>query len=277
MNKTDATNKYCMRAKNTTCKKAPTCVEINQIYKISPSTVHTMQRRLILLWNTRDRHKNSQTLRPKHKEALELWEHIQDCHDKDCKRKYCWSSCRILDHFHRCRVSNRRSNCKLCAPVIKQIKQNSRGNNGSMNRQDSKIETKRPFDRISDGNKKPCISYKLKRRNALSHVRAHRCTVIRWDESVKCGQGEDSVAHIVKKRPLLLQGVQRYTNEQAYKRGKVRNIRTPKRIIPSGGRSGMNSSADTSINFEISYIMKEDRKEIVDASIVLMGMEKNMR
>lgn len=269
-------------------------MEINQIYKIYPSTIHAMQRRLILLWNTCKTYKDSQTLNPTQTKTLDLWEHIQDCRDKDCGRKHCWSSCRILDHFHRCKVSNRRSACKLCAPVIQYFTRDSCGNNKVTNRQDSEIqmETKKQFNQISDGNK-PSIGYTLKRvpeeirnsqtavtsakRNTLSQKQ--RCIVIRCDKSVEGGHEEDLVPHAiqtidVKKQPLLLQGVQPYTNKQAYKREKARNIRNPNCIIPSGRRSVNNSLSDTSIKFEVSCITKEDRKDVVAASILLIGMKK---
>jgi len=296
----DTVRKYCKRPKEKLandaiiCKRVLTCVQINQMYTVCPSTIRTMQKRFILLWNACTKYKDLQTLQPTQKNALELWGHIRYCRDEDCKRKYCSSSCCIVGHFNQCRESNRRSTCKFCAPLVKYIAKESSGNKKLMNRQHDKIqmEMKKQSDQILDGNKLS-IKYNSKRipeevrhlkttvtrvkRNVISHKQ--RCTVIRWDQSVKSGQGEDSVAQVIqrndmKKRPLLLHGVQRYTNKQTYKKGKTRNIRNPNRIISSGMKSANTSLSDIGNTFVASCIMEEEKKEIVDASMILLELKK---
>jgi len=225
-----------------------------------PSVIRTMQRRLILLWNACTIYKDLQNLHPTQKTTFELWEHMQYCREEDCERKFCRSSCRIVGHFNRCKVSNRRSACELCAPVIKYIAKEYCDSRQLMSSQHCKIQ----------------MEMRVKR-DALSQKQC--CTVIRWDKSVKGGREEDSVTQVtqtndVKKRPFVLQGCNQCTNKKTYKREKARNIRIPNRIISSGMQSANTSLVDICSTRAACCTIEEEREEIVDASRVLMRLKK---
>jgi len=108
-----------------------------------------LQRRIILLWNARTKYKNKKTpLTPNEKEALELWEHVNQCSDKGCRTKHCKSSRYALAHYKRCKRSNRSSTCKVCAPVTKYITReqssiNNRGNKSNKRENNDDIRAKR--------------------------------------------------------------------------------------------------------------------------------------
>ena len=94
-------------------------VKLNE--KQTKELVIKQQKRIIILWNA------SRSINPYCRicvstkfcnHAKELWKHITECKNKNCKFKHCASSRYILAHFHQCKDKK----CKVCPPVRKEIK-----------------------------------------------------------------------------------------------------------------------------------------------------------
>merc|ERR1740123_456618 len=165
------------------------CADISNHVQIQPFTnkeesrVRRMRQILLRLRKacTIYQHSDINTLHPKQKNILHVWEHIQNCRDKDCKRKYCKSSCLILEHYYRCMRSRQCSKCKLCAPVDRYCR---RVNQLTY---DENCETRKRqnVDQFS-------INDQF--HNALSiESNSKRNRVIWWHANVKGGNEEDSV------------------------------------------------------------------------------------
>jgi len=178
--------------------------------------INQMQQRLILLLSACKKCKDFKTLQPKEEKYLALWKHIQDCQDKDCKRIFCKSTCRILHHYKYCKLSNQASTCKVCSPVMKYIAQESCDDNILTSKKNCKAHMEKLKQMASimiyDSSKnKPSISYTPKRISETSSAQTvvtrvehnsfpqkQRCNIIRWKKSVKGGLGIDSVAQAMK-------------------------------------------------------------------------------
>jgi len=193
-------NKQRQRA--TLCKEVPTDKETKKSFT-EPLTI--IQSRLFLLWNASEKCQDSQQLNPKQKYSLDLWNHIQHCQDKNCKRKHCLSSRCVVDHFNRCVTSNRYETCKLCGPVIKRILMKKQHNT-------TRSMKKGQMDAImtcySTGNKHPLGQQQNENKNleeiqtlpgkirgviydSFSCRQQRRGELVRWETSVKGGQEKE--------------------------------------------------------------------------------------
>jgi len=175
------------------CTKSTNGEKIQRPSKVEKSTMHQMRQRLLHLRNacTIYQHSDINTLSSKQKSILQLWEHVQDCRDKDCERKYCKSSCLILEHYFRCKRLNKNSKCKLCGPVEIHIERCCRGV--------KKLKNNKKCD--DQGNSTSLISHQKKETSGEAQIsqiagrclkaktlpHKKHCNVVHWDKSVKGG------------------------------------------------------------------------------------------
>jgi len=254
-------------------------VKIHRFSKKEKSRILHMRQILLGLRNACQIYQYSDinNLHPKQKNTLKLWEHIQDCRDKDCKRKYCRSSCLILEHYFRCKRSNKSTKCKLCAPVERYCRRaNQLTNNEKSTRKRKHMDQ---FSINNQSNNALSIGYKQKqipeeaeksqiagKRHKLNTER--RRYVIRWDKSVKGGEEEDSLV------PALCCEAQhmnkRISNQEACKTLNINDVTTSKK------NSSKSSFEDLMEVFVGSSILEEDRRKIVDASITLTSLKKSV-
>jgi len=236
----DDKHKDCERVENGLFRATSAKMMQNSI------TINQMQRRLFLLLNASTKNnQDSQPLNQKQKASVELWTHIKNCKQKDCKRRYCLRSRHIIDHFYRCRMLKRCFTCKLCAPVINQILMN------------------RKHDTSQKQTQHPQESRTLQTKTApfRSNDLSDRCHVS-WHNSVKGGHEEDSLFQTIrkyngKKRPLPSSF--RHGNKKNYKKITTRNASNP------------------TLTLSKKKMLPSERVNIVCASIVLMRMKKKTR
>jgi len=60
-------------------------------------------------------------------QMVKLWKHLKKCRDKNCQTAHCLSSRCVLNHYRICKGENRSSQCEVCAPVIQQIRWQTKG------------------------------------------------------------------------------------------------------------------------------------------------------
>jgi len=175
------------------CTKSSNGEKIQRPSRVEKSTMHQMRQRLLHLRNacTVYQHSDVNTLSSKQKSILQLWEHVQNCRDRDCKRKYCKSSCLLLEHHFCCKRLGKDSKCKLCGPVKIHVERCCRGvdqlkNNNKCDDQDSSTSSvSHPKkETIGEAEISP-IAGKCLKTNTFPHKK--RCYVVRWDKSVKGG------------------------------------------------------------------------------------------
>jgi len=239
-------------------EKVKNSAEFKQSYEEGQYVMHEMRQRLILLWNACTKYKYLRILHPKQKKALELWEHMQDCCDKKCKRKYCRSSRLMLAHFQHCKRSNKCLSCKLCAPVAICIAQDSNSTCKITNKQHGPIRKRKQMDQD--------LMYK-----------AHKKKTSVSDKSVKGGGKEYSLLKFiltnqVKDYPLRLRQTKQHLNNQTLDLDKATNIWDPNRVIALETKPA--TLIDSGITFADNIITEEDGQAIIEASIILSRLKK---
>jgi len=261
-------------------------VKIQRSSKKEKSTEHKMRQRILILRKacTIYQHSDINTLSPKQKSILQLWEHIQDCRDKDCKRKYCKSSCLILEHYNRCKRLNKSSKCEICTPVESRIERYSRMNQLTNNQKCATRKRKytNTFSTNDQGNNTSPIRYKeekISEEGQMSQIAGkrlksntlpneHQRKEIRWHKSVKGGIEKYPVV------PVPCCQVQ-HRNKQISKREKAYKTRNSNDMIISEKNNLKPSFQDSKEVSVRSFILQEDRKKIIDVAITLMSLKKS--
>jgi len=222
-----------------------------------------MQRRLIHLWNASTKYQYLQELRPDQKKYVDLWNHIQNCTDINCKHGQCLSSRQILAHFRRCRTVNGHSACNFCSPVIKQIAQESHPNTLTISQQDIPQNKKAEMDRariFEFAKDKTSISFEPSQFLSVPHntqsaappikkpilSQNQRRTRIRWCKSVNFRQGKDKAMQDMRAKKL--------------KKCSISQPQTHK--------------IETAPNYKNEQILKETTQDQIDVSIALLSLKK---
>jgi len=233
--------------------------------------IHKLRQRLIHLWRARTKYRTLRTLCPKQKRALELWEHMQDCRDKKCKRNHCRSSHLILGHYNRLEKS---SSIELCAQVTSSIVQDSRGTFQMTSKQYGATR-KRKLQRMDQD--MICEAHEKKAFVSESGIKRQHRTSLRWDKSVM-GKEHPMLKFIqttqVKDYPLRLRQTQQHLNNQTLNLDKATNTWNPNQVISSETKSAKNSLSEIRITCIDNCITEEDRQAIIEASIILSRLKK---
>jgi len=262
-----------------------TGVKIQRSSKKGDRTLHQMRQRLLQLLSACRIYQRSHvsTLDKNQRIILELWEHVQECRDKACKRKHCRSSCLILTHYNNCKRSNKISTCVLCAPVERHLKRYCRGLNRVTNQNFAVHKMKHidqyPIkdhgnDRPSIANRKTKISEEAQNSQITSTCLKGRTLpckqyrkVVRWDKSVK-GGNEQMI-------PLRHHKAQ-YMNKINWKVKMANEMWNLNHTAPSEKTLTRALVSDIKEASADSNILKEDKRNIVDASVILVKLKKSV-
>jgi len=219
------------------------------------------------------------TLNKNQRIILELWEHIQGCRDKDCKRKHCQSSRILLKHYNHYKQSNKISTCILCDPVERQLERYCRGR--AMNNQNCTTRKMKHMDQypikdhgnntfsisnrqnqVFDDAKNSRIASICPKSRTLPHK--HYRKTVRWDKSVKGGNKQGfslhrHQSHYKNKQNLKVE----IANEMWNLNHTIPSEKTPRRALVSNIEEAFANSA----------ILEE---KIVDASVILTKLKRDV-
>jgi len=225
-----------------------------------------MQRKLVRLWNACTKYEDSQALNSKEKEKKnsDLWNHIQDCCDIDCKEKFCQSSRRIIIPFSKCcKTLNQHSIRNFSATAINHFIEESRASHQLRKKRDGEIcientkgmdgtliydsdenktSTSNTLEQISGVSQSSHTTARCVDRNTFRH-KQHR-SLPHSEKHAEGGPDGDSVVQLFLQKPKPVEAE-----------------------IPL---------LCTDIPFERKYLSEEEKKERSDVLIALLSLKKRL-
>jgi len=232
---------------------------------------HQMQRKIVRLWNACTEH---QDLQVQQKNNLELWKHIQDCCDKDCKEKFCQSRRHITMTYSKCcKTLNQHSIGNFCVPAMDHIVRESR-DDCRLREKHSEIrigKTKETDETLiyDFGENKTSTSYRSKRISGVSQSSYTSAACVKRNTF----PGESVVQDITTKRPLFPQQLHPVEHTQACKEEQITNVVSPNPNISLEKLHAEISLSDP-IAFDRKRLLEEERKDRSDVLIALLSLKK---